>query len=139
MQEIKFRAWHKGRMFYSDSQEDAELLGAKLGDSCVAIFFTNFYGKDLMQYTGLKDKNEREIYEGDIVDDNWFNVHKEKINQYHIVKFGEHEANGGDYYSNTAYGFFLENDKGETYTLLYHEPIEVIGNIYQTPDLVKAK
>jgi uncharacterized phage protein (TIGR01671 family) len=59
MREIKFRAWcsNSHEMDYSDSYLD-RLVG----------FFCHNEGCDnIMQYTGFKDHNYKEIYEGDIV------------------------------------------------------------------------
>lgn len=57
MKEIKFRAWDtetEKNMYYSDIND--------LGN-----FFSSFEGLPIMQYTGLKDKNGKEIYEGDLI------------------------------------------------------------------------
>ena len=66
MREIKFRAWDGSRMW--DKTEIAvgnnDLFEILNDHNAVELFSEAF---ELMQYTGLKDKNGKEIYEGDIV------------------------------------------------------------------------
>ncbi len=141
MRDIKFRAWDKEKQFmFSPTQIEIaqgenfnkwdkwrpmawrdELpekgsggIGRALGDEC-----------ELMQYTGLKDINGKEIYEGDIVQQNY------------KFAYNQNQAFMGEVlYSDCV--FWLKND--DECTFLYDEygiyNSEVIGNIYENPQLV---
>ena len=80
------------------------------------------------QYTGLKDKNGKEIYEGDII-----GCHNPNIK--HLIFFNEKQgrfmaALDGDI-ENDYYGVCgLDNSR-------WNATKEVIGNIHDNPDLVK--
>jgi uncharacterized phage protein (TIGR01671 family) len=116
--EIKFRVWNKRENQMIDD-----------------VFFKPESNEFiLMQYTGLKDKNGKEIYEGDIVKGGWTNYPDNS--RLHIVTFGEHQTSD-DYYSSTAYGWFLDKNNNDGESLVSGSTLEVIGNIYQNPELIK--
>ena len=73
------------------------------------------------QYTGVKDKNGKEIYEGDILEDG----RGEKC----LVKWTESEAHFGLY---TGKQFELTD-----FVWMRGEDLEVIGNIHENPELLK--
>ena len=86
-------------------------------------------GRD--EYTGLKDKNGKEIYEGDIG-----YAHMNGAN--YLVKFGMYETESHDGSNDIHHGFYLTTD-GE-----YKEEmggadiyLEVIGNVHENPELLE--
>lgn len=82
-----------------------------------------------LQYTGLKDRNGVEIYEGDIVDC-WDSFGFENITQQQI---GEVSLNGGCFCVKALDGYHNRN------ALVCAENVEVIGNIHQNPELLERQ
>jgi uncharacterized phage protein (TIGR01671 family) len=131
--EIKFRAWCKpeNKMYYLDNINRVFVLSNDLswdlGDASYewevdgAKYHPTIKEKNdvLMQYTGLKDKNGKEIYENDI------------LKAHGIVKWNDKE------YRWSAIDLSW-NDKREWHDLDYlTSPFEIIGNIYENPELLK--
>jgi len=114
MREIKFRVWIKGLNIW-----EYDFLPNE-GES----FFEIFSKKDLVfcQYTGLKDKNDKEIYEGDVV----VGSSMMKNDLIDVVDF----ANGMFMHSKSSFG-----NEGED--LIDLIDCKVLGNIYENPELLK--
>ena len=87
---------------------------------------TDIEKETIGQYTGLKDKNGKEIYEGDIVS---FNLKSDSEGQPNIAGYIE--------YQTTFSGYRIMSFKG-SFALDYNiKDIEVIGNIYDNPELLE--
>ena len=127
--EIKFRAWDKRKKkmiynFFISSVGGG--IWQKTGHELYPI--SHAIGNALMQYTGLEDKNGREIYEGDIVECLWGRG---------VVCFGGYLNIGGYDTSSCCYGFHVETREGNC-TLTDDEYTEVIGNIFENPGLLEG-
>jgi uncharacterized phage protein (TIGR01671 family) len=133
---IKFRVWNGQQMDYNVI---AGFLGAfyvqgldeEKDYASLSPFNTKYDNETpLMQFTGLHDKNRREIYEGDIV---------EMTDPY-----GENNLNSEIKYENGAFtveadGWFGMGETDVTAVGWAQEQdilIEVIGNIYENPELL---
>ena len=123
MREIKFRAWDKKE---NKMQQVVQILyGHEASNYPLSVdFFRSVKSRlikdiELMQYTGLKDKNGKEIYEGDIVKSDWIED-KQRITASKVI------FNAGRF---TCLGLNYD---------LYRMPeLEVIGNIYENKELLK--
>jgi len=134
--EIKFRAWDKAdnRML---SIEEINFISRKArgvyhntSTDC-GNYFEKFNNLELMQYTGLKDKNKEEIYEGDIVAvEHGTGMHGFKSTRYKVFNCPVIFLNGQFQYS-------WPKDYGNYRFGLNLEKSIVIGNIYQNPELLK--
>lgn len=128
--EIKFRAWDKKRRIidYDLSFLNGSFLtdDYKFDDGCGERVSM---GDDLvvMQYTGLKDKNGKEIYEGDIVDT------KEDMFPNKEVKFMQGVF--GVVYPNGVHYPLRQFCKTRSSKLVINIDFEIIGNIYENNKL----
>ena len=138
MREIKFRAWDEDNevMSYSGlSFNDIEDLRQAL-DSFSDYFSSSYFSDNpeyLMQYTGLKDKNGVEIYEGDILTCEEYPYKDEGVRNYDAVV--EWVFNGWQLVlslvNNKKRGISNGMNQGEIEDL---NDFEVIGNIYETKE-----
>ncbi len=114
--EIRFRAWDnrsvKGHMMVVRSLQFNDFLNVNGGDPL-----------PLMQYTGLRDKNGREIYEGDILRGSYDSA-------YEVRYMGDRDYPAFDVIPDVG-----SDSNGLSY-LIAEESVEVIGNIYENPELL---
>lgn len=116
MREIKFRFWRDDRM------QQAHTMYATEG--------TNDFqgsGEVMMQFTGLHDKNGKEIYEGDILQ-LWPEETKDQLKAIVIFEDGAFQ-----------YQYITKPQSPDKYRFEHHKMNchEVIGNIYENPNLLK--
>jgi uncharacterized phage protein (TIGR01671 family) len=130
--EIKFKAWDGRTMF-----EPFTLIEGL--NSKNKPFAGPYEEKTIfLEYTGQTDKNGKEIYEGDIL-----NIHlfTQELGSSLGVKEGECEFKAEICFQEM--GLWVQGDKEEHcgYILWFHglheESFEVIGNIYENPELIK--
>lgn len=121
MREIKFRAWFEGHMYEvakldfwgNPDQASCDLVGTgENGEWEEPLFDIYVSDVELMQSTGMKDKNGKEIYEGDIVDG----------------FAGEHYQGIWEYQNRFAIEFGWTQSMWD---MLNCDRLEVIGNIYE--------
>lgn len=109
MREIKFRIWD------INARKWLKSFNTNLLD------IHEFNLAKIMQYTGLKDKNNKEIYEGDI-----FHIGSKKI--LYVVEWIDCGLKGRQIKNKSWIGLDFWKDD-----------IEVIGNIYENSELIKER
>ena len=133
MEEIKFRAWDKlfKEMFDVPMLSNKAVFHATPQLKSVMPNGVPLNQVELMQYTGLKDKNGKEIYEGDIVKD------KGDGHPYQVIFcYGSFDINWPHCCNHCAKG---DASHGSLYEYLaFGEGAEVIGNIYENPGLLEG-
>jgi uncharacterized phage protein (TIGR01671 family) len=117
MREIKFRAWVINSKKIVDLKKITPLACEpgllEYGDGLFIPFRSDII---LMQFTGLKDKNGKEIYEGDVLD-------------YGLDR---------SFYIAFVDGAFVATfNNGVVITMISINQYQVIGNIYENPELLK--
>ena len=113
---IKFRVWN-GKKYIIEPRLSVSLLNFPY------LFEIAGFGNQIQQFTGLKDKNGKEIYEGDILRvrgyDNWLDNIGFYYNfevKYNLSESGESDISGF---------YYIPKDR------------EIIGNIFENPELLK--
>ena len=132
MKELKFRAWLKNYNCYADVlgfEQGRLFVQFQSGERSQHRLYVPIEDCILEQYTDLKDKNGKEIYEGDILGGIWESgfiswCEKCKQLQCHSADIGCMACSGD------VYWYELAEDDGK---------LEVIGNVHENADLLEEK
>ena len=130
MREVKFRVWD-----YEERQmKSVDSIHFPLGRcnrKCISVYnkeedcYEWVYSYELMQYISIKDKNGKEIYEGDIVkylDENWY-----EYNTFYNM--------GKVCYDDEFLSYYVTNRWSVEKEKVWND-IEVVGNIYENPEML---
>lgn len=118
MRTIKFRAWNRNykKMFYSEVEQNLDLL---------PIWIRNPEVYDLMQSTGLFDSKGNEIWEGDVIEGSTKVYEKGGYRSKEREKAMVEISPEGVRFNRRPYNKYSK--------------YEIIGNIYENPDLLTTK
>ena len=129
MRELKFRAFDTEANSYAkdpilvDNFGNVYVVCEEASDKRGTCLITGKPNVILEQYTGLKDKNGKEIYEGDIVLNTYYDD-----NERYIVKW-----------YNDAVAFGMQSLEDADDYKLPLESLKVVGNIHENPELLEEK
>lgn len=132
MREIKFRAWDYSKKIFLPTKTYAILSVTEFG--ATGVMLTDFeeyregeyfypHSQIINQYTGLKDKKNKEIYEGDLVKGWFYGQLGQPIKGTFTIVWNKSWASFG-----------VEHEA--SFVTIGNANIEVIGNIYQNPELL---
>ncbi|EIZ2437013.1 hypothetical protein MO187_002624 [Listeria monocytogenes] len=131
MREIEFRGqninghWAHGNLAIIKEKLDRAEIGAYISNSAGAPFAYQVRPETIGQYTGLKDKNGKKIFEGDIVNCKFFDRMVGDIAG--VINFIDCVWAVSDFKNKRLY------------QLIDVDNIEIIGNMHENPDLLEAK
>lgn len=133
MREIKFRVWDKTGKFMSDCDFTLADVAANIDDIGEKLLGKNT-SIEWMQFIGLKDKNSKEIYEGDIVRLTTYGVND--LRKIQAVEWSDDRTGFV-----TSHSPFIKTNAQRTFDAdcdwLFE--CEVIGNIHENPGLLENK
>lgn len=132
MREIKFRGrdnyggWHYGDL-WNIYKSDYVIISRTKGKLFPVLPET------VGQYTGINDKNETEIYEGDI-------VRRDDHSIFGVIKFGKYTQPFNDNADTKHIGFYVDwTDMFRRDLGYWAEKCTVIGNVHDTPELMEEE
>jgi uncharacterized phage protein (TIGR01671 family) len=128
--EIKLRVWTGKQMIYPSEINDYDLSYNRTGnwslwkrkeeESKLICNEIDNPEMELLEYTGLKDINDKEIYEGDILDIS--RIFDGRDHDIVIFKYG---------------GFALKQEFSTDFLVKICNSFKIVGNIYEKPELLK--
>ena len=125
MREIKFKVWDNffKQMYYFDFENNIEVRSGHLWivheEGAVSSKSPSI---KIMQYTGLKDRNDKEIYEGDLVQ---------------VLDYASWEGLYKVVWDEESLMYVLEDAYGDKEKMCEFEHYLVKGNIYENPELLE--
>jgi uncharacterized phage protein (TIGR01671 family) len=154
MIQAKFRAWDGSKMIYPETTEGSGSASRiYVMDFFGRVSLINQYGLDmepvevlpdiiLMPFIGLQDKNKKDIYDGDI----GRVAAQSGRTEIFVVKWGIHRREMKSGWTVDIPGFCFEVDGHPAFLIVNNylnghdlDIIEIIGNIYQNPELLPDK
>lgn len=142
---IKFRIWDtKANKYYS--WDEIWYSVVKVPNGCfqgqTEEIWCSFFGMAVnnpnmivQQFTGLLDKNGKEIYEGDIVCNKYVDSSGILHEQFCVMCFGKYRS---ELHMHEGIGFYLEDINENKEIWFNFKDFIVVGNIFENPELIKV-
>jgi len=141
--QLKFRIWDKkNNMFIYVWYASHKRLAISLNGLVYSGMYDDVLPENdytIQQYTGLKDRDGKDIYEGDIIEHTFSKTTDDETS----IHFGS-KLNGSVSFCNHLCAYILtiisdDRHNGDTFQLMNHAPSKkIIGNVFENPELLKT-